>query len=66
MIQRILNSKNFVACLLAAATGIVLYFKVPFPGKNLFLELMALRAPLAHQGLFYSYTLFLFTTPYIG
>jgi len=31
MIQRILNSKNFVACLLAAATGIALYFKCPFP-----------------------------------
>jgi len=66
MIQRILNSKNFVACLLAAGTGMVLYFKFPFPGGNLFLELMALRVPLVHQGLFYSYNLFLFTTPYIG
>ena len=27
MIQRILNSKNFVACLLAAATGMALYFQ---------------------------------------
>jgi len=64
MIQRILSSKNFVACLLAAATGMALYFKHPFPAENVFLQLMALRAPLVHEGLFYSYNLFLFTTPY--
>jgi hypothetical protein len=65
VIQRILNSKNFVACLLAAATGMALYFEVPFPAENLFLRLVALRAPLVRDGLFYSYNLFLFTTPYI-
>jgi hypothetical protein len=65
MIQRVLNSKNLVACLLAAATGIALYLKLPFPAENVFLQLMALRAPLVHEGLFYSYNLFLFTTPYI-
>ena len=66
MIQRILSSKNFVACLLAAATGMALFFKLPFPAENVFLQLMALRAPLVHEGLFYSYNLFLFTTPYIA
>ena len=66
MIQRILSSKNFVACLLAAATGMALFFKLPFPGENVFLQLMALRAPLVHEGLFYSYNLLLFTTPYIA
>jgi hypothetical protein len=65
MIQKILSSKNFVACLLAAATGMALYFKLPFPAENVFLQLMALRAPLVHEGLFYSYNLFLFTTPYV-
>ena len=64
--QRILNSKNFVACLLAATTGMVLYFKLPFPGENTFLRVVALRAPLVSDGLFYSYTLFLFTTPYLA
>jgi hypothetical protein len=66
MIQRILSSKNFVACLLAAATGMALYFKLRFPAENVFLQLMALRAPLVHEGLFYSYSLLLFTTPYIA
>jgi len=43
-----------------------LYFKLPFPAENVFLQVMALRAPLVHEGLFYSYNLFLFTTPYIA
>ena len=66
MIQRILSSKNFVACLLAAVMGMALYFKLPFPAENAFLRLMALQAPFVHEGLFYSYNHFLFTTPYIA
>src|SRR5437016_2169676 len=44
MIQRVLNSKNFLACLLAAATGMFLYIRMPFPEDNLFFELMFLSA----------------------
>src|SRR5271157_4193267 len=66
MIQRILNSKNLVAFLLAAATRMTLYFRVPFPEDNIFLQVMALRSPSVFQVLKYSYTLFLFSTPYIG
>ncbi|HEX5422422.1 MAG TPA: type IV secretion system DNA-binding domain-containing protein [Candidatus Acidoferrales bacterium] len=65
MIQRLLNSKNFVAFLLSAVTGMALYFYVPFPAQNVFLQLMAIRAPLVLEGVNWSYTLFLFTTPYI-
>jgi hypothetical protein len=66
MMQRILNSKNFVAFVLAAATGMTLYFRVPFPEGNIFLRVMALRSSSAFEVLKYSYTLFLFSTPYIG
>src|SRR6266403_1170880 len=66
MMQRILNSKNLVAFVLAAATGMTLYFLVPFPEDNIFLRVMALRSPSAFEVLRYSYTLFLFSTPYIG
>src|SRR5208337_4728265 len=66
MIQRILNSKNFVACLLAAATGLVLYIRMPFPEGNLFLELLFLRAQPVFVGFQYAYVVFLYTTPYIG
>ena len=66
MMQRILNSKNLVAFVLAAATGMTLYYRVPFPEGNTFLLIMALRSPSAFGVLKYSYTLFLFSTPYIG
>ena len=66
MMQRILNSKNLVAFVLAAATGMTLYFRMPFPEGNIFLRVMALRSPSAFEVLKYSYTLFLFSTPYIG
>jgi TraM recognition site of TraD and TraG len=66
MMQRIINSKNLVAFVLAAATGMILYFRVPFPEGNTFLLIMALRSPYAFEVLKYSYTLFLFSTPYIG
>jgi hypothetical protein len=66
MIQRILNSKNLVAYLLAAATGMLLYIKMPFPEGNLFFELMFLWARPVFLGFKYSYIVFLYTTPYIG
>src|ERR1700736_2355744 len=65
MIQKLLNSKNLIACLLAAATGMTLYFCVPFPENNFFLELMFLWSRRVFHGLLYSYYIFLYTTPYI-
>ena len=65
MIQRILNSKNFIAFVLASATGMTLYFLLPFPEGNLFLRLIAAKAPLVYSGAKYTYIAMLFTTPYI-
>ena len=65
MIQRILHARHFFASLLAAATGMALYFRVPFPESNLFLQVVALRAHHAFLFLKYSYTLLLYTTPYV-
>src|SRR6202163_2454181 len=75
MIQRVLNSKDFLAVLLALVTGTVLYFQMPWPmttaivprtWNEYFLRLIALRDPWTHAGLKASYHLMLFTTPYIG
>jgi len=66
MIQRILHARHFFACLLAAGTGMALYFRAPFPESNLFLQVMALRAHSAFLFFRYSYTLSLYTTPYIA
>jgi TraM recognition site of TraD and TraG len=65
MIQRILHTKNFIACVLAAATGITLYFRVPFPEDNFFLELIFLWSKRVFLGLQYSYWVLLYTTPYL-
>src|SRR5712692_7391126 len=75
MIQRVLNSKNFLAVLLALVTGTALYFKMPWPmttslppqtWNEYFLRLIALRDPWTYAGLKASYHVMLFTTPYIG
>lgn len=66
MIQRILHARHFFACLLAAITGMALYFRAPFPEDNLFLRVMAIRSASAFLFFKYSYTLFLYTTPYIA
>jgi hypothetical protein len=66
VIQRILHAKNFLACILAAATGMVLHFHAPFPDFNPFLRVMAIRSSAAFLFFKYSYTLFLYTGPYIA
>ena len=66
MIQRIIDSKNFVACLLAATTGMALWLTTPFPEDNVFLQLMAVKAPTVFASVKYAYLVMLFTTPYIG
>jgi hypothetical protein len=66
MILRLLHSRQLVASFLAAATGMALYFRAPFPEANLFLQVMATRSAAAFLFLKYSYILFLYTTPFIG
>jgi TraM recognition site of TraD and TraG len=66
MILRLLHSRQLVACFLAAATGMALYFRAPFPEGNLFLRVMAVRSPAAFLFFKYSYTLFLYSTPYVA
>ena len=65
MLQRLLSAKNLIACVLAAATGITLYFRAPFPENNFFMELIFLLSRRVFLGLEYSYYAFLYTTPYI-
>jgi TraM recognition site of TraD and TraG len=66
MIQRIMDSKNFLAFVFAATTGMALWFTVPFPEGNVFLQLMVVKAATVFTAIKYSYLIMLFTTPYIG
>ena len=65
MMQRLIHSKNLIACVWAATTGIILYFRMPFPADNFLIELLFLRARPLFLGLRYSYFVFLYTTPFI-
>ena len=65
MFRRILDSRSFVAGLLAMATGMALFYRVPFPEGQVFLKIIALRAPQALLSFKYLYWVCLFSTPYM-
>jgi hypothetical protein len=65
MIRRILYSRGFVAALLALVTGVFLFYRWPFPDQQIFLHVIAVRAPQAFLSFRCLYTACLFTTPYI-
>jgi hypothetical protein len=65
MSRRILASRHFVAAALAMGTGMILFYKEPFPEAQLFLKLIAMRAPHALQSFRLLYDMALFTTPYM-
>ena len=55
MFRRILDSRNFLAALLAMATGLGLFYRVPFPENQFFLHVIAVRAPHALASFRYLY-----------
>jgi RHS repeat-associated protein len=64
MLERILSSKTFVSFVLAAATAIVLAVRYPFPSGNLVLQLISLKDHPVYLGIFWAYSIMLFSTPY--
>ena len=63
--RRLLQSKNLFACLFAAAMGLSLYLRFPFPEDNFFLELVYLWARPVFLGMRFAYVISLYTTPYL-
>jgi hypothetical protein len=61
-----LDSRSFVAALLAMATGLVLFYRAPFPENQVFLKVIALRAPHVLESFECLYWMFLFSTPYMA
>jgi hypothetical protein len=66
MFRRMLDSRSFVAALLAMATGLVLFYRAPFPENQVFLKVIALRAPHVLESFECLYWMFLFSTPYMA
>ena len=65
MIHRILHSRGFVSALLAMGAGVFLYYTHPFPADQIFLRVIAMRAPHAFLSFRYLYNTILFTTPFM-
>jgi len=65
MFRKVLDSRGFVAALIAMATGLVLFYKVPFPENQVFLRVIAVRAPHAFASFEWLYRISLFSTPYM-
>lgn len=62
--QRALESRSFLSAIVAMAVGAFLFFTYPFPEQELFLGVIALRAPHAFLSFKYLYYGLLFSTPY--
>jgi hypothetical protein len=65
-VQRVLESRAFLAAILAMGTGALLFYRHTFPDDQIFLRVIALRAPEAFLSFKYLYYTFLFTTPYLA
>src|SRR5712691_10568342 len=63
--QRTLESRVFISAILAMAAGAFLFYTHPFPDEQIFLRVIALRAPQAFLSFKYLYYALLFTTPYL-
>src|SRR5580700_4215446 len=63
--QRVLASRAFLAAILAMGTGLFLFYTRGFPDDQVFLRVIAARAPEAFLSFKYLYYTFLFSTPYL-
>ena len=64
--QRVLESRAFLAAVLAMGTGVFLFCTHAFPDDQIFLRVIAARSPEAFLTFKYLYYTFLFTTPYLA
>src|SRR2546430_3500281 len=63
--KRTLESRAFISAILAMAIGTFLFYTHPFPDEQIFLRVIAVRAPQAFLSFKYRYCRLLFTTPYL-
>jgi TraM recognition site of TraD and TraG len=64
--QRVLESRAFLAAVLAMGTGVFLFCTHAFPHDQIFLRVIAARSPEAFLTFKYLYYTFQFTTPYLA
>src|SRR2546429_5447941 len=64
--MRLLEIRSFLSFLAASLTGLILYFRFPFPEMNVFLNLIRVKDLPTFYFLKYSYVSFIFATPFFG
>jgi hypothetical protein len=64
-LRQAVENRFFISFLLAAAAGLTLFFESPFPSTDALLALIRSQHPSIHSALQWTYTVLLFTTPYI-
>src|SRR5271163_3927273 len=62
----ILEYRHSIAGVLALATGLTLFYLYPFPQSNIFLQVIALRAPDAYLSCRYLTVAMLYATPWLA
>ncbi len=64
--MRLLETRILLSFLAASVTGLVLYFRSPFPEMNVFLNLIKVKDLPSFYFLKFSYVSFLFATPFFA
>ncbi|MCU1262134.1 MAG: hypothetical protein JWO80_5019 [Bryobacterales bacterium] len=64
--RQAVENRSFISFLLASAIGMTLFFRLPFPSHDVLLQLIHAQRPGVFQGIKWTYTVMLFTTPYIA
>jgi len=63
--RNVLDHRRSVSAMLSITTGMFLLTRLPFPEANTVLQLVSLEQPPVFYGIKWTYTLMLFSTPYI-
>jgi len=64
-IGAVVEERAFAVAVLSLAIGVSLWLTVPFPEQNVFLQYVAIQRQAFYAFLRWSYTAFLFTTPFL-
>lgn len=64
-IRAVVEERSFAVSVLSVAIGVSLWLTMPFPEQNVFLRYVAVQRQPFYTFLHWSYTAFLFTTPFL-
>ncbi len=65
LIRAVVEERAFAVSVLSVAVGVSLWLTLPFPEQNVFLQCVAVQRQPFYTFLLWSYTAFLFTTPFL-